>query len=428
MKQSLLLFIYRALAVPFFLIFILPIAALLNKKFREGLLLRFKKIKNKSQPLHQPIWIHCSSGEFEYAKSVIRKIKNKNKSIPILVTYFSPSYKKQIEAFDGVDESVILPLDLPGPLNSFIKKYCPRALLIARSELWPELINQCHKQNVKTLLFSHTKNQLSFVERFFLIDLYKKITNVFVVSEADRQSLASHISTVQVGGDTRYDQVSYRLKEKNKNLTPELTSLITSQKFFLAGSTWPEDEDILLPSFSKLIAEQSILNLKLIIAPHEVHSEHILALQKKLDSCGLKHSTLKDFQGWSNAQVLIIDRIGLLAELYHYCQFAFIGGSFKKKVHSVMEALGAKKIVLIGPYFINNREAIEFSKITISANLNAVNATTNQSDLTQLLKTCSQLSTNELQQFGNIINTEFLNKTGATQKVIDWLENSGAFK
>lgn len=313
----------------------------------------------------QPIWIHCSSGEFEYAKPLIRELKTLYPRLPILVTYFSPTYRQQIESDPLVDHSVPLPWDLPGPCHSFLCHHNPRVLFVARTDLWPELLTQCNKKNIPCHLFSASLPQIKRWKK--ILGLYhrwvfRKMTRIGVIHQVDLENFRSlGISNLHISGDTRYDQVLYRLKNSKTQLTrpQELTTHTT----LVAGSTWPVDESKLLDGLSELIRNRQI---NLIIAPHEPTLRHLSQLEKTISKYGLLFCRIGDLRRWQKGHIIIVDRVGILAELYQWGDLAFIGGSFGRKVHSVMEPLAAGCVCFVGPDHMNNSEAVELKEYRLS--------------------------------------------------------------
>lgn len=425
LKQTIFIFIYRFLFIPIAIGFVLPIAAIFNKKVRAGLRLR-RQIKPK-EALKNPVWLHCASGEFEYAKSVLRELKKLNPNQKILVTYFSPSYQKPIEMSPFVDRSEMLPLDLPGPIASFLDKYEPVVLLIARTDLWPEMLYQVKKRNIPALLFSHSKTEINKLSAAIDSLLYSMVTEVFAVSNDDQSNLKKLTRTpISVAGDTRFDQVSYRLKNPSKD-SDALSSILHSN-YFLAGSTWPDDEVILLDAYTRLTLTE---RPPLIIVPHESDSEHLLQLEGLIRSKNLTSERLSQALlagSWDDKTILIVDRTGILADLYKGARASFVGGSFKSKIHSVMEPLGASSIVLVGPFYKNNREAIEFSNVKVNGDLTAVNIVRNAEEFAAILKKVLALEAWTEEAIKKKIETEFKIRTGATSKVLSWLDNKGALR
>lgn len=378
--------------------------------------------KNDSRPAFnsRPFLIHASSGEFEYARSLIRELNLNYPEIPIVVTYFSPSYAKTISEVKGIAHHQPLPLDLPGPVRQFLKTLKPRALMIARTDLWPELLQQAQNEKIPTLLFSATCRPFTSWRGLFKTYhqfVYSLINQIFVVSESDLNSLKSiGVTHAVIKGDTRYDQVIYRL-EHPKPIKPILKN--NKPLIVVAGSTWPEDEAAFLEGALPLLKDNLI---SLILVPHEVSQTHVSALHDwflKNEISSVLYSEMKDWQ----TSVLIVDQVGILAEIYAHGDAAFVGGSFRSKVHSVMEPLAAGLPTLVGPFHANNREAVEFQKSNLPALENsAVRCVRDREEVTaalrQLVESQVQLSAAHEQ-----IRDLVLKKTKATSEVLRWCEN-----
>ena len=368
--------------------------------------------KTKSTP---SIWIHAASGEFEYAKSIIRELKSKDSSIQIVVTYFSTSYQKSIQNFSGVDYCEILPWDLSWPLQKFIQKYQPQAVIIARTDVWPEMIHQIQKAKIPSLLFSATLGPASARHRWpfsrFIRWNLDQLTQIFVVAEKDLELFkkTKTQTPIQIQGDTRYDQVIYRLGQ-NTNLKQNLLHGSHKKATLLLGSTWPEDEKALLPALPQLLQD-----LQIILAPHEASLEHLSALESELQKLKIKSVRYSQIQDWDKNKILIIDQFGILASLYLWSDLSFVGGSFKKQVHSVMEPLAAGNICWVGPYYENNREAVEFQKT------NHVRVMTSSD---QLIKDVHAIDFTQLKQNKDSLQQLVRAKQGATQHVTDWLSQN----
>lgn len=348
---------YRLLVVPV-LALAMPALAVLNRKVRRGLALRMKP-RPFPEFRERPLWIHAASGEFEYAKPVIREWRERFPGIPVVVTYFSPTFALGVENFPGVDFAMPLPLDLPGPCASFLRHVNPRMLLIARTDFWPEMLHQVRRRGIPVRVFSYTQREgkSHWLTRFQL----GMADEVDCVSADDVRNLegASVATKVSVLGDTRYDQVRYRL-DHPKVLPPVLEPV---RLCLVAGSTWAQDEDVLLPAVAPSL---SAGRLQMILVPHEPTEDHVRALKQQLEERGLSYVLYSEQRRWDDKHVLLVDRVGVLAELYLWADIAFVGGSFKRGVHSVMEALGAGAATLVGPRCRNNREALEFAELKLA--------------------------------------------------------------
>lgn len=351
---------YRLIIAPT-AIMLLPVLSLFSRKLRAGLSLRIHQGKIPKFE-NRPIWIHAASGEFEYAKALIRELKARRPEIPIAVTYFSPTYVQAIKKSELVDFCHPLPLDLPGPCRSFVKSLNPRQLLIARTDLWPELLSQVARLGIPKTVFSYTqKKPKNFFQKILTRWRLSFVDAIYCVSETDRRELETLGFVAEVIGDTRYDQVHHRLthpKSLPEHLKPTKPTLIL-------GSGWEADEGVVIEALSPLLKAK---RLKLILVPHEPTPQHITHLKKRLTRADLSFALYSTGENWDSKTTLIVDQVGILAELYTWADFAVIGGSFKSSVHSVMEALGAGLVTYVGPFHANNREAVEFQQVMIHDN------------------------------------------------------------
>ena len=370
----------------------------------------------------RPLWIHASSGEIEYAKSVVRAVRETYPQIPILVTYFSPSAKKLIQKFPGVDLAMALPWDLTGEIERFLNFYKPRACLIARTDVWPEVTRQLKKRQIPAVLFAATLANESSRRGIFSSSLTRvalnSLSKIFCVSFEDQENFkALKLKTeVIVAGDTRFDQVLHRLK----NPQPVKLELkpAGSAPIFVCGSTWPQDEEVLLDGFGAWLERGG----RIVMAPHEVAPARIQALQAQLTQRGWSVQTYQEASNWSS-QILLVNQIGCLQELYAWGHLGFVGGSFKDKVHSVMEPLCVGMPVAVGPHHLNNREALQFQNVILKPGLFAVNVIRNSVDLKHLMS----------QAFACPVPAQALiqkvqESSGATAKVLRWLDESQSMK
>lgn len=408
-----MIYFYRLFLYPLALnIFIL--ASFFNKKIKEGLRLRFNPPQALPDTPKDVYWFHCSSGEFEYAKPVISELKNRQPNAYILVTYFTPTQRKVIENYKDVDSSYPLPFDTPAPIIRFLKKVQPKKLLIARTDFWPELLWQTKNHNIPIVMFSCTVSQdkvSSYFKRKIYSWFYNFFDEILVASEQDKINGEKITNKTQwvVCGDSRYDQVVARLNHPNP-YKKDLFNSFSGTKF-IAGSTWSEDESYLLPVIAKTT---KIHNIKFVIAPHEPTPEHLKELTGRLSQLHISYQFYTKSETSWDKDVLIIDTVGILADIYQEVHMAFIGGSFKKSVHSVMEALATGLPVFVGPFHQNNREAIEFSHIPLENQLHMVNVVHNEHDWKDKLELLL-----EMPQAKNAIKSELDKKIGASQRITE---------
>ncbi|MCB0394981.1 MAG: hypothetical protein KDD25_10495, partial [Bdellovibrionales bacterium] len=249
------------------------------------------------------------------------------------------------------------------------------------------------------------------------------IDQIFCVSENDRLAFLKVSDTpTKPTGDPRYEQVMERLKESRFKL-----DLNTPEPIFLFGSTWREDEAQLIPEFSNWIAK----GVRLILVPHEPKAETIAQIEEDLKNLKVESVRWSQMEGqiqlWNANSVLIVDRVGILAELYKVATFAFIGGSFRKSVHSVMESLGCGNQVFVGPEIQNNREAIEFSKMPLEKNLSTDSIVTiveSGDHLSEKIANRIKWTPEQRLKIRDHILSEMQGRLGASDRILNELKNN----
>lgn len=349
-----------------FLDFLLPLKLSIALKEKDILSLRLRTGQGLPQFPRRPLWIHAASGEIEYAKPILREIRKANPEVPLLVTYTSPGIKASLKSLSEISFFCQAPWDSPSEWQRFLSHFKPSSLWIARKDVWPEMVYQCQQFSIPSFLFSAPMTRLNFesygtwssVRRTTL----ERLNKIYCVHEEDKEFFLKISDKLQVEavGDTRFDQVQFRLrhaKPLKENLKPSEDSPV-----MVAGSTWPLDDEVLLEVMEK------IPHLRCIWAPHEVEKQKIESLMKRFAKIGVsyqKYSSAGPEEKWTS-RVLLVDEVGLLADLYVWGRVAFVGGSFGEKVHSVMEPLASGIPVVIGPQYLNSREALEFSEIKFS--------------------------------------------------------------
>ncbi|HEU5164168.1 MAG TPA: glycosyltransferase N-terminal domain-containing protein [Chitinophagaceae bacterium] len=310
------------------------------------------KVKSQKSKV---IWFHCSSlGEFEQGRPVIEKLRSQNPHFKFLLTFFSPSGFEIRKDYKGADWVFYLPLDSKKNAKRFFEIADPSLVVFVKYDYWYYYLTECKKRDIPLLLVSgiFRKDQPFFKWYGSLHRRMLKCFNHFFVQDKESLQLLQslHINNATVTGDTRFDRVS----EIAKNFKPieEIEKFCGSSPVIVAGSTWPEDE--------KLIKDATALfpDLKIIIAPHEIHKEHINQL-KSIFPNAMLHSLLvaQSYQPIISS-CLIIDNIGMLSRLYYYATISYVGGGFNKGIHNTLEAAVYGKPVLFGPNYKKFREAI----------------------------------------------------------------------
>lgn len=359
------------------------------------------------------ILIHAASGEIEYAKPVLRALRKGWPQVRLVVSYFSPSAHRLHRGLE-VDEIVPFPFDRAREVRQFLDHYSPKIVLIARSDLWPEFLHQCRERGIPTALFSataslETSNPLALSLRKFCLS---ELSWIGCVSAADTAAFQQLTSTpVLTLGDTRYEQTLERLRNAKKLSCEKSGDL--QKKFCVLGSTWPEDDQI----WFEFLRENQSSQIRFVWAPHEFSEEKLASLEKKFVEFGKTVQRFSKTSQWTS-DILLVDQIGVLAELYTWADFAFVGGSFVRKVHSVMEPLAAGRPVLVGPQHRNNREAIEFQGVRLQPGLSAVTTVHNSADIVNWFEHFRNV---DPEQIHTRISREIEQRAIATQKLVELL-------
>ncbi|AGH95219.1 hypothetical protein A11Q_1003 [Pseudobdellovibrio exovorus JSS] len=385
------------------------ISPVLPKSLQLWIKLRREKLSQKNN-FKNSYWFHASSGEIEYCKSVIRLLKTEDPKAHVVVTYSSPSAEKlffNISQF--VDEFIPLPWDQPFAIKRLIQYIQPRVLVFARTDLWPELIYQVKKQRIPVGVISYNP-RLSSLNHFVNRHLLSQLDFISCLQEQIIPSLQliTRTKIIKADGDTRFDQVFFRLSQEPKVKIANSSS--DSAPLFICGSTWAEDEAVLFPCFNFLIENK----FKIALCPHDVSSSNIARLRNDLEKYGWSYQLLSESQDLQRVDIskniLLVDQVGYLADLYRFGSVAFVGGSFKDKVHSVMEPLCCGLPVAVGPFYHNNPEAVRYvgqSVIRIES----------PQELTGLIK---NISTFDKEQ----ILTEMQKNQNASQRALDTIKES----
>ena len=320
----------------------------------------------------KPVWFHVASvGEYEQARPLITRLKESHPDIAVAISVTSPSgytYIKRKETFDernNVKFVDYMPFDFEDNVRFCLASLDPRLLVFVKFDLWPNLIWGAAEEKVPVVLIdgtlSETSKRFTAFGRRFYSSVYPAIDKILAISEDDalrfRRCAPAHPS-VTVAGDTRFD----RVMERKKNKTGGRPAIAGSDRLtVMAGSTWPRDEEHLLGPLARLARDEP--GVLLVIAPHEPSPERIAELLSWARSESLEAVRLSELSPAAPAaktvRLALVDSVGALAELYEHCDVAYVGGSFSTGVHNVIEPAIMGIPVLFGPIHKNSFEALE---------------------------------------------------------------------
>ncbi len=336
---------------------------------RKGLLERMAK--HRADWVSRPYWFHfASSGEFEQALPILDALKAKQPSVPVFLSYFSPSGKRAVEletarrksAQTDVpwDASDFSPFDFQNSVRDYVGTLQPRALIILNREFWPEIFETCFSREIPVYVFAsflsrRAKRSLRlykrWLERLTFLGTVDRSTADFLRRELNNQA-------IDVVGDPRVERVLMR-----RNLpAPATFALEPGSKLFVAASIWTEDLRALRPSLKLLLG---LSNWRAFLVPHEPSENFLREIESELKKEGIYCVRWsKRRPGAPLPGVVIVDSVGWLAELYRHANLAFIGGSFRGRVHSVLEPAAYSLPIVTGPYIQNSFEACQMAGLS----------------------------------------------------------------
>ena len=333
---------------------------------RTGVVERFEAwARAHRDPARPLVWFHAPSvGEGLQARAVVHAFRARRPGAQVVYTFFSPS----AEAFARTvpaDFADYLPLDAPADVRRVLDAVRPSVVAFSKYDVWPVLTREAAARGVRLALLSATlppsSGRLRGPARALLAPAYARLHAVAAISPADAARFAS-LGVAErrrsVMGDARFDQVWARAAAVDR-ASPLIASFGRFDGVTLvAGSTWPPDEQRLLPALASLRAENR--PIRLILVPHEPTPAHLRESEAALDGLGLRHVRLSSIRSDAIPDVVLVDRVGVLGDLYALADLAYVGGGFGTAgLHSVLEPAAFAAPVLFGPRHANAREAAE---------------------------------------------------------------------
>jgi len=394
--------------------FSLKIIALFNKKiklFVQGRKESFALLSEKLTPTDKTIWFHVASlGEYEQGLPIMEKFKQTFPNHKLVLTFFSPSGYEIKKNNSIATITLYLPWDTKKNARKFLKIVRPEKAVFIKYEFWINYLSELKKQNISTYLVSGIFRENQFFFKWygrFYRNILKSFSYFFVQNENSKNILQKiGFANVIVSGDTRFDRVF--TISKTKSILDFIEEFKKNDLLFVAGSTWQQDEKLLINYINKTKEKT-----KFIIAPHNIKSEQIQVLKSQITKSTVLFSD-KENTSLFDIQVLIIDTIGLLTKIYSYADVVFVGGGFGSTgVHNVLEPAVFGIPIVIGKNYSRFVEATELVQ------LGGIVSIENQ---TQFDLISDKLLVNpNIRKKKGAINAEFVqNKKGATQIITNF--------
>lgn len=351
-------------------------------------------------------WFHCASlGEFEQGRSLMEALKEKEPATKILLTFFSPSGYEIRKKYAGADFICYLPADTVANAQKFVALVKPTTVFFVKYEYWANYFFALKKNAIPLYVISailRPEQRFFGLMKSFWLQVLQCVTHFFVQNESTMHLLHAHgFSNSTLSGDTRFDRVA-TIKQQSQEIK-ELAEFTKDSFCIVGGSTWPQDEALLI----RFLAENKAL--KMILVPHETDANHIAALQKKLPQARLWSEL--GHKGVDGTNSIIIDTIGMLASIYQYADVVLIGGGFGKGIHNTLEAAAWSKPIVHGPNYHKFEEA---------KGLIACGAAQSIADYVQLENVLTSLMNDEAKRttMGNAAGDFVLKNIGATERIV----------
>ena len=410
--------------VIYFVLWGIAIASLFNEKVRKmwrGEREAFKILKQKVDPNAKYIWFHAASlGEFEQGRPLMERIRKDYPQYKILLTFYSPSGYEVRKNYEGADIICYMPVDTRLNAIRFLRLVRPVMAFFIKYEFWSNFLHILKHRNIPTYsvssIFREDQVFFKWYGRSYAGGL-KCFTRFFVQNEESKRLLEGiGITAVDVVGDTRFDRV-LQIKEAAKQLPiceAFRTGVASSQsadvphhdfKVFVAGSSWPPDENIFIPFFNEH------KDWRLLIAPHVIAEEHLKLILSLIKGKKVVRYTQTTPEEAAEADVLIIDCFGLLSSMYNYGDVAYIGGGFGVGIHNTLEAAVWNMPVIFGP---NNKKFREAQHLLEKKGGFEIN------DYEEFKRLMDRFLTDNsyLQQAGNAAGDYVKNNSGALEKIM----------
>jgi len=381
--------------------------------FVDGRKKVFNTLKETIHPNDKTIWFHCASlGEYEQGVPIMEKTKELFPDHKLIVTFFSPSGFEVKKNTTLANIVLYLPIDTVSNAKKFIELAHPSLAIFIKYEFWPNYLIQLKEKNIHTFLVSglFRKEQIFFKPHgVFMRKVLNSFDHFFVQDETSKELLNNiNIKEATVSGDTRFDRVSNQLLQDNT--LAFISEFKQNSLCIVCGSTWPEDEAVLIDYINKAPD-----HVKFIIAPHEINTSKIESFRKNIQQKSSLFSTKKS-TNISQYNVLIIDTVGLLTKIYSHADIAYIGGGMGDTgLHNILEPA-----IFRVPIVIGNR----FEKFPEAKELRELKGLFSISNATECSKTLEKLVTdkNTRIESGKIAKEFIENNKGATNIIMNYIK------
>jgi 3-deoxy-D-manno-octulosonic-acid transferase len=364
------------------------------------------------------IWMHCASlGEFEQGRPLLDALAKLYPNRSIVLSFFSPSGFEVRKHYGNASKVVYLPADTVANARKFLDIIQPKLVIFVKYDLWYEYLHEVKRRRIPAILiaakFHENQVYFNYGLKSFYISILECFSFIFTQDDETWNFLDSlSLKGVQIkkAGDPRFDRVIEQVSKPAA--LPDLSDFLEGQFCFIAGSTWPKDDEIIIQTL-KSLKDHSI---KWIIAPHE-YSEDILNKYRKQ----FKHELVllsEIHQLHPGHKIIMIDTVGYLSTMYGQAQMAYIGGGQHHRIHNIQEPAAHGIPICFGARHTDFKEATDL--------LQAGGARVVY-DSKSLIMYIHEMKQNTEKRFkaGQINRSYIVSKSGATNRILSTLETAG---
>ncbi len=329
---------------------------------RRGLLAHIAQTLGPNQAPR--VWFHCASlGEFEQGRPLLEAYRQQHPATKIVLTFFSPSGYAVRKNWPGADYIFYLPLDTRRYAQAFFDLVRPRLVVFVKYEFWHHFLAEARRRRVPAIVVAaiFRPDQVFFRPwGGFFRRILGSFTYIFTQNQESANLLATlHLphTQVSVAGDTRFDTVAATAAAPPRPLPLAEAFAADGAPVLVAGSIWPDDLTVLAP-----LLRQYAAKLRVVVAPHEITDSTLRQVEEILPGQVQRYSQA-DPATVAQARILLIDNVGLLAQLYRFGHYAYIGGAFGKGLHNTLEAAAFGLPLFFGPNYARFQEAVELVRL-----------------------------------------------------------------
>lgn len=377
-------------------------------------------------PQREPsLWVHSVSvGETISVKPIILQLRKMYPDLKIFlstttITGHSVAYKSRYP----IDGLFYFPLDFSFVCRRFLRLLNPRLLVLMEGELWPNLLRQSKKRNIRVILINgrislHSYKRYRAIKALFK-KVLKKIDIFYMQSKEDAQriiNIGAEKEKVFVSGNLKFDMAGFSVSESKSKELKKIFSINQKDKVIIAGSTHQGEEEIILQAFKQIREEYPAI--KLILAPrHPERCSQIETLIRQNRLTYIRRSQLPSSAAKKEYSLYLLDTIGELATLYSLGDIVFVGGSLVPNGgHNILEPAFSGKPVIFGKY-MENFQFIASQFLELKAGFQV-------SDGQELTKCIRLLLKNRklYEKMGQTARRLIENNRGATKKTMEAIE------